>query len=152
MTSNENGSRKRIGVVLALCVSLVLGVMMGGFGGSAEAALCPAASDLTMCMDFTEGTGAVIQSTVVTPIRDGAALQPITVPASSPTGGQTRFASVPTVACQNDTYTATAFTNYTIGGVPFTSLIVNATPGGGTIKNRAAEVACTIAPTNFTMH
>lgn len=135
--------------LVLLCVSLA-------FSPSTEAALCPAASASTICFDFTEGTpgtsGAAIVSTTVTPSKNNVALPPVVLPASSVTGGQTKFHSIATVECQSDTYAGSAFTTYTISGVSFNSLSVTATPGVGVIKNRTGEAVCTTPPSGFSAH
>lgn len=153
MKLNGNEFRKRIGVGLAWCASLCVVLMMGVFAGSAEAALCPAASALTVCMDFTEPAGVLnLKETVVTPSRDGVALSPIVIPASSVTGGAVQSTAIPTVGCLNDTYTAKAFSNYTTALGVMSSLVVSSTPGVGVVKDRTGEALCFVPPTNFTMH
>jgi hypothetical protein len=142
---------KRMLVVFAAVVAV------GMFWGvKSDAALCPAASVGTACVDFTEGTpgtsGAIITSTTVTISRDGVALAPVTIPTTSGAGGQTKFTSINTLECQSDTYTASGITNYTIGGVSFQSLAVTATPGVGVVKNRTGEAVCTTPPSGFTLH
>ena len=130
--------------VLILCWSFV---------GSAEAALCPASTSLTVCMDFTEPSGVLnLKETVVTPSRDGVALPPIVVPASSVTGGVVQSTSLPTLGCVSDTYTAKAFSNYTTALGVMSSLVVSSTPGAGLVKDRTGEAPCFVPPTNFTMH
>lgn len=139
-------------LLFGVSLSLALGLL---WAVPSHAALCPAASILTACVDFTEGnpgtSGAVITSTTVTIARDGVALAPVTIPALA-AGGQTKFTSVNTLECQSDTYTATGVTNYTIGGVSFQSLTVTATPGVGVVKNRTGEAVCTTPPSGFTLH
>ena len=142
------GSKSKYGFGLWLAAILFLGC-----AGRAEAALCPAASALTVCMDFTEPTGVLnLKETVVTPSRDGAALTPIVIPASSVTGGVVQSTSIPTVVCQSDTYTATAVSNYTTALGVMSSLSVSSSPGIGAVKDRTNEAACFKPPTNFTLH
>lgn len=138
----------------SLCLCLVLMLSTLAFVIPSHAALCPGSSLSTICADFTEGGGAGItmQSTRVVISRDGAALPAVTIPASSAGGRQTQFTSMPTVACQSDTYTATAQSNYLVGATPFQGLIVSATPGAGLVKDRTGEPACVEAPSNFSMH
>lgn len=131
-------------IVLALC---------GPWLGPAEAALCPASTSLTVCVDFTEPAGVLnLKETVVTVSRDGVALTPIVVPASSVTGGAVQSTSLPTIGCVSDTYTATAFSNYTTALGVMSSLVVSGTPGAGIVKDRTGEASCFKPPTNFTMH
>lgn len=135
--------------------SLVLALLFlcFSFATPAEAALCPASTSLTVCMDFTEPAGVLnLKETVVTLSRDGVALTPIVVPASSVTGGAVQSTSLPTIGCVSDTYTATAFSNYTTALGVMSSLVVSGTPGVGVVKDRTGEAACFKPPTNFTMH
>ena len=119
----------------------------------AKAALCPAASALTVCLDFTEPAGVLnLKETVITPKRDGVNLTPIVIPASSATGGQTQFTSIPTLACVSDTYTGTAVSNYTTQLGVMSSLVVTSVPGVGVLKDRTGEAACFVPPANFTVH
>lgn len=143
----EKGSMKRMYLGGLVLVALLT------YACTAEAALCPAASALTVCADFTEPAGVLnLKETVVTPSRDGVALTPIVIPASSATGGAVQSTTISTLGCANDTYTAKAFSNFTTALGVMSSLVVSSTPGGGLVKDRTGEAVCFLPPTNFTMH
>lgn len=136
--------------LIVLSLSIVVGLL---WAIPARAALCPAATPLTACFDFTEASGVLtLKETVVIPAKDGVDLPQVVIPASSPIGGATQSSAISTVACVSDTYTAKAFHNYTtqLGVMP--SLTVTALPAAGVVKDRTAEPACLKVPTNFTGH
>lgn len=139
---------QRFGRILAL---LLIGIVSSAWW--AEAALCPPASATTVCADFSEPTGVTnLKDTIVTIKRDGVALPSVTIPASAATGGGVMSTSVPTIACQSDTYTAEAYSQYTTNLGVMKSLTVTSTPGLGVVKDRTGEAACFKVPENFSIH
>lgn len=140
-------------LISSLCVAFIL-LFASLLIPHADAAPCPAGSLATVCGEFLEGggTGITMQSTTVVISRDGVALSPITVPASSAAGRTIQSTSISTLACQSDTYTATARSNYLVGATPFQGVVVNANPGAGLVKDRTGEPACVEAPSNFSLH
>lgn len=119
----------------------------------AEAALCPAATVGSVCADLSEPSGVLsLKDTVVTIQKNGKDLPTVTIPATAPTGGGIISTSLPTVACESATYTATAYSEYTTTLGVMKSLSVSSTPGAGVVKDRTTESPCFQAPTNFTVH
>ena len=146
----KGGKKKYIGLVLIGLLAYALSLT---YAAPADAALCPPASALTACFDFTEAAGVTnLKSTTVTPSKNGVALAPIIIPASIVTGGGVQSSIVSTVQCQADTYTADAFSSYQVGPLVMNSLTVSATPGTGVLKDRTGEAPCMKPPTNFTGH
>ena len=146
----KSGKKKYLVLVLAGLLAYALSLT---YAVQADAALCPPASALTACFDFTEAAGVTnLQSTTVTPRKNGVTLVPIIIPASVVTGGGVQSSVVSTVPCQSDTYTADAFSSYQVGPLIMNSLTVSATPGTGVLKDRTGEAPCMKPPTNFTVH
>ena len=148
----NDGKKKSLVLVLAGLLAYALSLTYAA-PSEADAALCPPASALTACFDFTESAGVTnLKSTTVTPSKNGLPLAPIIIPASFSTGGGVQSSVINTVPCQSDTYTADAFSSYQVGPLIMNSLTVSATPGTGVLKDRTGEAPCMKPPTNFTGH
>lgn len=131
---------------------LALAVVLAGELSEAFAASCPVASLGTVCAEYTEPTGVTnLKDVLVTITRDGVDLPAITVPASSATGGAVQSASVSTLSCVTDTYTAHAVAEYATPLGVMQSLSVSTTPGVSVVKDRTGEAACLKPVTNFTI-
>lgn len=136
---------------IVLCIFVVVSAL--AWERPAEAALCPTASNSSICVDFTEPSGVTnLKDTVVTIKRNGGALPSVTIPASAATGGGQMSTSMPTRECQSDTYTAEAYSQYNTALGVMKSLVVQANPGAGVLKDRTGEAVCFKVPVNPTLH
>lgn len=126
-----------VGVIIALCV-------LAYWMSPAHAAPCPTVSITLVCMQVTEPTTLTnglpltdYQETRFYPMKNGAVLPVIAIPATGPSGGGIVSSVLPTTACRKDTYSVDASGKNAVGESVHTAPL-------SLIKDRLNEPPCVV--------